>query len=77
MEFTADDIRSLPAHEQRIAVSLSEADLTDLRAQRRFMERLADLLAPGAEALLLLDGDPPAIDKLRDLRTLAQLLGLA
>jgi hypothetical protein len=41
------------------------------------MEHLADLVSSETEVLLILDGNPPPINKLRDLRTLAQLLGMA
>jgi hypothetical protein len=73
----ADDLPLRALDKKRIAVPFSARDLTDLRSQRKFMEHLADLVSSETEVLLILDGNPPPINKLRDLRTLAQLLGMA
>jgi hypothetical protein len=63
--------------QSRIALLLSTDDLLDLGSQRRFLEQLAGQIVPTSEIMVFLDGDPPAIHKLREFITLAQLLGLA
>ena len=76
-EITAEDVQLRALDKKRIAIAFSESDVTDLRRQRRFLEQIAEQLAFEAEVLLILQGDPPPLNKLRELQTLAQLLGLA
>jgi hypothetical protein len=75
--FTFVDIQQRPVDKMRIALLYSVTDLGDLKNQRRLLQQLADQVTPTSEILLFLTGGPPAIDRLRELRTLAQLLGLA
>ncbi len=67
---------SLP-HQVGIALRIPTKYLADPMSQRRFLEELAGHVAPGAETLLFLDGDPPAIEKFHKFKILAQLLRLA
>lgn len=75
--FTVQDIERLSLNKTRIACLLAAADLADLKSQRRVLEQLAEQVTARAEVLLFLNGDPPALQKLRELRTLSQLLGLS
>ena len=74
---TTRDIQRRSLDKLRVAFLLTTSELTDLKSQRRLLEKFAELVDSEAEVLLFLVGEPPMIDKLRDLRTLAQLLGLA
>jgi hypothetical protein len=60
-----------------IAFRIPTEQLTDLMSQRRLLEQLARDVAPVAEVLLFLDGDPPAIKKIHEFKVLTELLGLA
>jgi hypothetical protein len=66
-----------PLDESRLACRIASADLADLKSQRRLLERLASQVTGRAEVLLFLEGTPPGIEKIRNLRVLAQLLGIA
>jgi len=74
---TVHDMPRSWLNETRVACLLPMSELPDLAGQRRLLEQIADRVAPGSEVFLFLAGKPPALDKLRDLITLAQLLGFA
>ncbi|MGD8587824.1 MAG: hypothetical protein PVG22_03230 [Chromatiales bacterium] len=74
---TVEDIQQHALDKRRIAFLYSATDLGDLKNQRGLLEELADQVAPTAEVLLFLEGGPPVIERLRDLRILAKMLGLA
>ncbi|RLJ22064.1 ABC transporter permease [bacterium endosymbiont of Escarpia laminata] len=59
------------------AYRLAAESLGDLRAQRALLESLAGQVPEGADVLLFIEGDRMDMGALKDLRQLAQLLGLA
>ncbi|RDH88860.1 MAG: ABC transporter permease [endosymbiont of Seepiophila jonesi] len=59
------------------AYRLTAESLGDLRAQRALLESLAGQVPEGADVLLFIEGERIDMAVLKDLRQLAQLLGLA
>ncbi|MBL3528731.1 MAG: ABC transporter permease [gamma proteobacterium endosymbiont of Lamellibrachia anaximandri] len=59
------------------AYRLTTSSLGDLRAQRTLLESLAGQVPEGADVLLFIEGERMDMAVLKDLRQLAQLLGLA
>ncbi|RDH83252.1 MAG: hypothetical protein DIZ78_14735 [endosymbiont of Escarpia spicata] len=59
------------------AYRLAAESLGDLRAQRALLESLAGQVPEGADVLLFIEGERMDMAVLKDLRQLAQLLGLA
>jgi hypothetical protein len=60
-----------------IAFPVPSGVYTEPRSQRRLLEQLTAQVPETGVVLLILEGSPPAIDELRKLRVLAQLMGLA
>jgi hypothetical protein len=74
---TTDDVQQGLADKKQVAWLIPSSDLPTLKGQRIFLEQLAAQVAVEAEVLLFLEGHPPDLGKLGELRTLAQLLGFA
>lgn len=59
------------------AYYLQSSELSDLRMQRKLLERIALQCGAGSNVLLVVKGKPPSVDAMRQLQDLTQLLGFA
>ena len=71
---------TLPAHSDagsRTVFRIPCEELTDMMQQRKLLEQAVEWAADGSQVLLFLEGDPPSVEKIRNLKLLAQFLGFA